>query len=172
MDCPLPCDLDAVLRRALEDQIGRQLGLDAEAAAAATGLTAIGDDAGLDVEALGGFPGIVSARLAPTQMERTRELLRRLAGVARPWRARFICALALAERDRPTRVFEGMRAGEVVPEWRGAAGFGYDPIFLVPEADKTFGEMEPAEKHAWSHRGAAVRALLESGALRRGPAAR
>ena len=52
-----------------------------------------------------------------------------------------------------------------MPDWRGEAGFGYDPIFLVPEAGRTFGEMEPAEKHAWSHRGAAVRRLLAGGAL-------
>jgi XTP/dITP diphosphohydrolase len=55
--------------------------------------------------------------------------------------------------------------GEIVPEWRGEAGFGYDPVFYVPEAGRTFGEMAPDEKHRWSHRAAAVRALLASGEL-------
>ena len=64
------------------------------------------------------------------------------------------------------RLFEGECRGEVVPEWRGEAGFGYDPIFLVPGTGKTFGEMEPREKRKYSHRAAAARAMLESGALR------
>ena len=64
------------------------------------------------------------------------------------------------------RLFEGECRGEVVPEWRGEAGFGYDPIFLVPGTGKTFGEMEPQEKRKYSHRAAAARAMLESGALR------
>jgi XTP/dITP diphosphohydrolase len=63
------------------------------------------------------------------------------------------------------RTVEGERGGEVVPEWRGEAGFGYDPVFLVPELGLTFGEMDSATKHQWSHRGAAIRALLDSGWL-------
>ncbi|TMD25713.1 MAG: RdgB/HAM1 family non-canonical purine NTP pyrophosphatase [Chloroflexi bacterium] len=139
--------------------------LKAEAALSKSGLPSLGDDSGIEVEALGGFPGIRSARLGPTQKERTGELLRRLEGVPRPWRARFVCVIALAAPDQPTRSFEGECVGEVVPEWRGEAGFGYDPIFLVPGTGKTFGEMPPEEKRLYSHRAAAVRALLESGAL-------
>src|SRR5881628_2031956 len=112
---------------------------------------------GLEVEALDGFPGIKSARLGPTQKERTAELLRRLDGVPRPWTARFVCVIALAVAGRDTRFFEG--------ECRGEAGFGYDPIFLVPGTGKTFGEMPPEEKRRYSHRAAAARALLQSGAL-------
>ncbi|TMD72971.1 MAG: non-canonical purine NTP pyrophosphatase, partial [Chloroflexi bacterium] len=126
---------------------------------------ALGDDSGLEVEALGGFPGIRSARLGPTQQERTAELLRRLQGLPRPWNARFVCVIALAIPGVETRLFEGECRGEVVPEWRGEAGFGYDPIFLVPGTGKTFGEMPPEEKRRYSHRAAAARALLESGAL-------
>ena len=139
--------------------------LKADAALARSGLPSLGDDSGLEVEALDGFPGIKSARLGPTQKERTAELLRRLEGVPRPWKARFVCVIALAMPGRDTRYFEGECRGEVVPEWRGEAGFGYDPIFLVPGTGKTFGEMPPEEKRKYSHRAAAARALLESGAL-------
>ena len=139
--------------------------LKAEAALSKSGLPSLGDDSGLEVEALGGFPGLKSARLGPTQKERTAELLRRLQGVPRPWKARFVCVIALAVAGRDTRFFEGECRGEVVPEWRGEAGFGYDPIFLVPGTGKTFGEMPPEEKRRFSHRAAAARALLQSGAL-------
>jgi len=139
--------------------------LKAETAAARSGLPSLGDDSGLEVEVLGGFPGIRSARLGPTQKERTAELLRRLDGQPRPWKARFVSVIALAQPGKPTQVFEGECHGEIVPEWRGEAGFGYDPIFLVPGTGKTFGEMPPEEKRKYSHRAAAARALLASGAL-------
>ena len=158
--------------------------LKAEAACAAAGLPALADDSGLEVAALDGFPGVRSARLGATQQERHEQLFARLEGIPRPWRARFVCALALAVPGRPTRVFTGNREGEVVEPRAGAgrtlprivggvpgeaggggAGFGYDPIFLVPEVGKTFAEMTPGQKHRWSHRGAAVQALVESGAL-------
>ena len=139
--------------------------LKAETAAARSGLPALGDDSGVEVEALGGFPGIRSARLGPTQEERTKELLQRLEGKPRPWNARFVCVLALADPGHPTQIFEGECRGEIMPEWRGEAGFGYDPVFLVPGTGKTFGEMAPDEKRLYSHRARAVRALLESGAL-------
>lgn len=136
--------------------------LKAEAASTASKLPALGDDSGLEVEALGGFPGIRSARLGPTQKERTVALLERLEGVPRPWNARFVCVIALAWPGRETELYEGDCLGEVIPEWRGEAGFGYDPIFLVPGTGKTFGEMPPEEKRKYSHRAMAVRALLES----------
>jgi XTP/dITP diphosphohydrolase len=141
--------------------------LKAETAVARSGLPSLGDDSGVEVEALGGFPGIRSARLGPTQEERTRELLQRLEGHPRPWLARFVCVVALANPGDPTEFFEGECRGEIVPEWRGQAGFGYDPVFLVPGTGKTFGEMPPEEKRKYSHRAAAVRALLQSGALDR-----
>ena len=141
--------------------------LKAEAALAASGLPSIGDDSGVEVDALNGFPGITSARLGPTQKERTALLLERLRGHPRPWGARFTCTVGLAARGRSTQFFEGECRGELVPEWRGEAGFGYDPIFLVPGTGKTFGEMAPEEKRLYSHRANAVRALLASGALER-----
>ena len=141
--------------------------LKADTAVERSGLAALGDDSGVEVEALDGFPGIRSARLGPTQEERTAELLKRLEGKARPWNARFVCVLALAAPGHPTHFFEGECLGEIVPEWRGKAGFGYDPVFLVPGTGKTFGEMRPEEKQLYSHRARAVRSLLESSALER-----
>ena len=141
--------------------------LKAEAAAARSELPSLGDDSGVEVEALGGFPGIKSARLGPTQQERTAELLKRLEGHPPPWNARFVCVVALANPGYPTQFFEGECRGEIVPDWRGQAGFGYDPVFLVSGTAKTFGEMPPEEKRLYSHRARAVRALLESGTLER-----
>jgi XTP/dITP diphosphohydrolase len=141
--------------------------LKAETGAARSRLPALGDDSGVEVEALGGLPGIRSARLGLTQEQRTAELLGRLEGKPRPWNARFVCVLALADPGYPTQFFEGECRGQIVPEWRGEAGFGYDPVFLVPGTGKTFGEMPPEEKRLYSHRARAVRALLESGALER-----
>lgn len=143
--------------------------LKAEAGVARSELPALGDDSGVEVDALDGFPGIRSARLGPTQEERTAELLQRLKGHPRPWIARFVCVVALANPGHPALFFEGECRGEIVPEWRGLAGFGYDPIFLVPGTGKTFGEMLPEEKRLYSHRARAVRALLDSSALERLP---
>ncbi|OLC65929.1 MAG: hypothetical protein AUH69_08220, partial [Actinobacteria bacterium 13_1_40CM_4_65_12] len=139
----------------------------AEAAREALGLPAVGDDSGVEVDVLKGFPGIHSARIGPTQKDRTQALLDRLKGHPRPWLARFVCTIALAVPGRATQFFDGECRGEIVPEWRGEAGFGYDPIFLVPEAGRTFGEMSPEEKADYSHRARAVRAMLASGALER-----
>jgi XTP/dITP diphosphohydrolase len=141
--------------------------LKADAAREALELPAVGDDSGVEVEVLHGYPGIHSARIGPTQKERTTVLLDRLKGLPRPWPARFTCTIALAVPGRPTEFFAGECHGEIVPEWRGEAGFGYDPVFLVPEAGKTFGEMPREEKARYSHRARAVKALLASGALDR-----
>jgi len=139
--------------------------LKAEAALAATGLPSLGDDSGLEVDALGGFPGLQSARVAPTQAERTATLLTWLKPFPRPWTGRFVCSIALAMPVMPTRTVEGFCPGEVQSEWLGGVGFGYDPVFLVPGTGRTFGQMSPAEKHRHSHRGAAVKALLATGWL-------
>jgi XTP/dITP diphosphohydrolase len=139
--------------------------LKAAAAVAATGLPAIADDSGLEVEALGGRPGLHSKRLGPSQAERNAELWRQLAGTPRPWRAAFVAVIALAAPGRPPAVFEGRVEGELLPAERGAGGFGYDPVFLVPENGLTFAEMGRGEKHRRSHRGRAAQALIRSGAL-------
>ena len=139
--------------------------LKAMAALEATGLPSLGDDSGIEIDALDGFPGLHSARQGATQVERTAKVLGRLEGLPRPWTARFTCTIAMAKPGQPLRTVEGERKGEVIPEWRGEAGFGYDPVFLVPELSLTFGEMDRATKHLWSHRGMAIRALVESGWL-------
>lgn len=139
--------------------------LKAVAALEATGMPSLGDDSGIEVDALGGFPGLRSARLGPTQVERTATLLEMLANEPRPWLARFTATIALAAPGEPVRSVTGERRGEVVPEWQGEAGFGYDPVFLVPETGRTFGQMDSETKHRWSHRGAAIRALLSTGWL-------
>ncbi len=141
--------------------------LKAEAARQALGLPAVGDDSGVEVDVLKGFPGIHSARIGPTQKERTQVLLDRLKGHPRPWLAQFVCTIALAVPGRPTEFFEGECRGEIIPDWKGVAGFGYDPVFLVPETGRTFGEMSPDVKARYSHRARAVRAMLASGALER-----
>ena len=152
------------------DEVGKTYAENARLKAAAadrSGLPSIGDDSGLEVEALDGFPGIRSARLAPTPQERIAEVLARLDGRPRPWHARFVCVVALVAPGMEAAYFEGECRGELSPESRGTQGFGYDPIFTVPEAGKTFGEMSAEEKARYSHRAAAVRKLLESDELQR-----
>ncbi len=139
--------------------------LKADAAAQRSGLPSLGDDSGLEVEALDGFPGVRSARVAPTPEARIANVVARLEGRPRPWRARFVCVLALSAPGEMTRFFEGDCHGELVPEPRGTQGFGYDPIFEVAGTGRTFGEMSSEEKQRHSHRAAAVRALLASGVL-------
>ncbi len=128
----------------------------ARAAAIASQLPALADDSGFCVDALGGEPGIYSARWAgPSKdfqiaMRKVHERL--LQAPAKTRRAQFICALALAWPDGDSRVFEGEVAGEVVWPPRGDLGFGYDPMFVPDGHAITFGEMPPDQKHGISHR--------------------
>lgn len=126
------------------------------------------DDSGIVVDALGGAPGIHSARYAgigATDAENTEKLLRELgrAGAFRPEQrtARFVCALVLIGPDRETQVFEGRCEGNIIDTPRGKHGFGYDPVF-VPRGDtRTFAEIPSAEKNEISHRALALKALLQ-----------
>lgn len=136
--------------------------LKALAALRASELAAVGDDSGLEVEALGGFPGLHSARVGHDPATRIKLVLEKLERKPKPWRARFVCELAVAVPDGRVRTFRGETEGEIVTP-RGRAGFGYDPIFLVSEAGRTFAEMSEQEKNEYSHRGRAVRRWLESG---------
>ena len=132
----------------------------ARAAAAGTGLLAVGDDSGLEVLALGGRPGIASARYGGpglTDAERVERLLTELSGLTLR-AARFRCVLALVAPWGETAVVEGVTDGVLTEVPRGVAGFGYDPIFLVPALGRTLAELSPAEKHGVSHRGRAVAA--------------
>lgn len=136
--------------------------LKASAAAIAAKLRALADDSGLVVPALGGAPGIHSARWAGPHQDFGVAMTRvqtELGGTA-DRRAHFICALALAWPDGHVEVFEGRVDGTLVWPPRGAFGFGYDPMFLSAGGDLTFGEMEPAAKHRISHRARAFAELM------------
>jgi XTP/dITP diphosphohydrolase len=149
--------------------------LKATIAARAARLPALADDSGLCVEALGGAPGIYSARWAgetkdfSAAMERIRtEIL--AAGAPQPWRAYFVSALAIAWPDDHVELFEGRVDGDLVFPPRGANGFGYDPIFVPDGHDRGFGEMTAEEKHgipadgsrALSHRARAFQDLARA----------
>lgn len=134
--------------------------------ASAGGLPAIADDSGICVEALGGAPGIFSARYsgeepAPDRDERNNaKLLRELAGVQPARRgARYECVVCLAWPDGRTETASGRWEGRVAFSPRGSGGFGYDPLFLIPHLGRTAAELAPEEKQALSHRGKAMRAL-------------
>jgi XTP/dITP diphosphohydrolase len=120
------------------------------------------DDSGLEVDALGGQPGVYSARFAgpnATDEANNRLLLERLGDT--PNRsARFVCAIALAEGGQARRTFRGVVEGEILTAPRGPGGFGYDPLFYYPPFGCSFGEVEGEKKFAVSHRGNALRALL------------
>ena len=138
----------------------------ARAAAIGSGLPALADDSGLDVVALGGAPGIYSARWAGAPrdfgraMARVEEELR--AAATEDFSARFVCVLCLAWPDGHEEIFEGEVRGRLTFPPRGKKGFGYDPIFIPNGHDMTFGEMEPDAKHAISHRADAFRKLKEA----------
>jgi len=125
----------------------------------------IADDSGLVVPALGGAPGPKSARYAgagATDADRVQKLLAELEGKPVLERgARFVCALALAERGRVLAVFSDSAEGVLLDAPRGAGGFGYDPIFFFEPLGKTFAEIPRGEKNLHSHRGKAFRKLLE-----------
>jgi XTP/dITP diphosphohydrolase len=133
----------------------------ARALARATGEPALGDDSGIEVDALGGRPGIHSARYAPTDRERIARLLAEIAGVPRERRgARFRCVLALVFPGGRELSAEGVCEGEIATAPRGSGGFGYDPVFLIPALGRTVAELIPDEKARVSHRAAAARRLL------------
>ncbi|MEQ8824616.1 MAG: RdgB/HAM1 family non-canonical purine NTP pyrophosphatase [Filomicrobium sp.] len=143
--------------------------LKAVAAATASGLPALADDSGLEVECLGGAPGIYSARWAgPSKdfalaMQKVDEEIEKRQGWAAPGpRANFICTLCLAWPDGQAEVFEGRVDGILVRPVRGGNGFGYDPMFQPDGHELTFGEMEPDQKHAMSHRSRAFQRFKET----------
>ena len=135
-------------------------------AASAAGLPALADDSGLAVHALGGAPGIFSARWAGPARDFGVAMGRVHAELGgRPRGAEFVCVLALAWPDGHVETFEGRIAGRLVWPPRGERGFGYDPIFVADGHELTFGEMRPEAKHAISHRARAF-ARLADGCLR------
>lgn len=143
-------------------------GKKAVAFAQASDLIALADDSGLEVDALGGAPGLYSARYLPeagaTDAARRAYLLKNLGTRPRPWLACFRAAVAIAVPGQAVQVVEGQCAGEIIPDERGAGGFGYDPIFFIPEIGRTMAELEMDEKNRLSHRARAIsnaRPILE-----------
>lgn len=138
--------------------------LKAQALAEATGLPAIADDTGLEVDALGRAPGVRSARYAgenATYADNVEKLLDEMER-HKDRRARFRSVTIAVWPDGREVIAEGLVMGRIAAEPVGDGGFGYDPVFIPDEGgDKTFAEMEPAEKHAISHRGRSLRALAE-----------
>jgi XTP/dITP diphosphohydrolase len=165
---PRPSDLAEV------DEAGRTLednaSLKALAVARHSGELALADDTGLFVDALGGRPGVRSARYAGEGADDRANVARLLAELAsvgasgpEQRRARFRTVIALGRPDGSVRLVEGTCEGWISPEPRGSAGFGYDPVFVPLEGDgRTFAEMGPEEKGAISHRGRALAAALRA----------
>lgn len=133
----------------------------------ANGAYVMADDSGIVVDALGGAPGIYSARYAgcggaAADRRNNEKLLREMEGVPDAERAaRFVCAIALVCPDGEEKLFEGKIEGRINRGEEGLGGFGYDPIFYVPRLGKTTAQLAPEEKNAISHRGAAFRAMAE-----------
>lgn len=172
-----PFGVEAVSAAALDlpepEETGKTFEANAElkacAAARASGLPALADDSGLAVDALGGEPGIYSARWAgperdwPAAMAKVHRFLGEKGATSPKARtARFVCALCLAWPDGATETFIGTVAGRLIWPPRGDKGFGYDPIFVPEGHELTFGEMEPEAKHAISHRADALRKLIDA----------
>jgi len=139
--------------------------LKARAAARAAQLPALADDSGLCVDALGGDPGVYSARWAGPSKDFSaamRQVHEGMTAKSDDDRAHFVCALALAWPDDHAEAFRGEVYGRIVWPPRGTRGFGYDPIFVADGYDITFGEMDPTAKHAISHRARAFAKLIEA----------
>ncbi len=131
--------------------------------AQASGLHAVADDSGLEVEPLDGAPGLYSSRAAGPGVddaERREWLLDQLQGKPRPWKARFVCSAAFASPSEMLATAQGHCQGEIASEERGEGGFGYDPLFVVEGTGKTMAELGEDEKNRISHRARAIHALM------------
>jgi XTP/dITP diphosphohydrolase len=130
-----------------------------------TGEMVLADDSGLEVPALGGAPGVYSARYAgpnATDADCVRKLLREMEGRGgAERRARFVCVIAIAREGRALAVVSDFAEGLLAKSPRGTNGFGYDPVFFCPELGRTFAEASPEDKNRYSHRGRAFRKLRE-----------
>lgn len=144
------------------DTYAENAALKARAYVQASGLPTLADDSGLEVDALGGAPGLHSARYSPkpgaSDADRRKLLLENLlaGGAPRPWTARFRCTVVLAIPGGKLELFDGTIEGEISPEERGSNGFGYDPLFYIPALGRTMAELPEVEKNRLSHRGRAA----------------
>jgi len=136
----------------------------ARAFAQASGMVALADDSGLEVDILGGLPGVRSARFSPlpnaTDANRRAYLLDLLKAHPHPWTAHFHCTVAIATLEEEIYFAQGECPGEIIPFERGTNGFGYDPIFLIPEVGLTMAELSMSEKNLLSHRARAIKAAI------------
>jgi len=132
----------------------------ASAFSQASGLIALGDDSGLEVDALDGQPGLHSHRFSPnpgaTDANRRKYLLEKLRGLPRPWTAHFHATVAVVLPSGEMQITTGQCNGVIIPEERGSNGFGYDPIFFIPEIGHTMAELGMDEKNRLSHRALAI----------------
>ena len=158
-DCGIDVDIDENGSTFAENAM-----IKAKAIAKLTDGIVIADDSGLVIDVLGGEPGIHSARFmgdAPYE-EKCAVILDKLKDVPDEKRsARFVCAMAVVYPNGEEKTFEGIFEGRIAHEYKGTNGFGYDPIFFVPEYGKTSAEMTPEEKNAMSHRGKALKMVVE-----------
>jgi len=126
----------------------------------ASGLVTLADDSGLEVDALGGKPGLHSARFSgkpgATDADRRKYLLEKLVSYPQPWPAAFRSTVVIATPDGRTFTLDGECRGQIIPEERGNNGFGYDPIFLVEGLDRTMAQLSMEEKNRLSHRARAI----------------
>lgn len=159
---------DALEISLVVDEIGNSYeenaALKAVAFARASNLVTMADDSGLEVDALHGLPGIRSARFSPlphaNDADRRAYLLDKLRAHHRPWNAHFHCTVAIATPPGKIYYAQGNCPGEIIPDERGSNGFGYDPIFLLPEVGLTMAELSMEQKNRLSHRARAVKASL------------
>ena len=132
----------------------------ASAFSQASGLIALGDDSGLEMDALDGQPGLHSHRFSPnpeaTDADRRKYLLEKLQGLPRPWTAHFHATVAVVLPSGEMQITTGQCNGVIIPEERGSNGFGYDPIFFIPEIGHTMAELGMDEKNRLSHRALAI----------------
>lgn len=138
--------------------------LKAQAYYQASGLAVLADDTGLEVDALGGAPGLHSARFSSkpgaTDADRRAKLLEVLSQYPRPWTARFRCAVAVAAPHFAVEIFWGAVEGEIITKESGEHGFGYDRLFWIPEAGMTLADLDMEQKNKFSHRAMAVRKAI------------
>ena len=161
----IPADLGIVLEVVEDGQTyAENAAKKAAAFANKSGMISLGDDSGLEVDALGGEPGLHSHRFCPipnaTDADRRKYLLEQLGDKPHPWTARFRATVAIALPSGEVKLATGQCEGEIIQNERGSNGFGYDPIFLIPELGHTLAELDMNEKNRLSHRARAIQKAI------------
>jgi len=168
---PLDCKIISAEERGINLQVeetgasySENAALKAKAYLHSANMMVLADDSGLEVDALNGQPGIFSARFSPkknaTDYDRRKYLISQLQGKPRPWTAHFHCTAILAIPGERFIETTGRCSGVIIPEERGTHGFGYDPVFYIPEHDATMAELPASLKNRISHRGRALMAMI------------